>query len=126
MPTEETCIELRVPYPGSRVWVLGPGCLTGNFKKLENPFDRRYDRLPNGREQHVHLLPENDFAYEIEEVIDGKRTRRYAATLEGDPTIYRISEYGAKVYARREMPLCDVVREYPDRPSLADYKDEED
>ncbi len=126
MPTEETCIELRVVYPGSCVSVLGRGCLTGNFKKLENPFERRYERLPDGTEQHVHLLPDCDLTYEIEEVVGGKRIRWYAATLEGDNAIHRISQYGAKVYARREMPLRDVVKEYPERPNLADFHDEED
>ena len=104
MSSEEKYIELRVAYPGSCVSVLGPGCLTGNFKKLENPFDRRYDRLPDGSEQHVHLLPDDDFTYEIREVIDGKRIRWYAATLEGNPNIYRISEYGAKVYVLHGLP----------------------
>jgi hypothetical protein len=100
--------------------------LTGNFKKVENPFDRRYDRLPDGGEQHVHSLPDYDLTYEVEEVADGKRIRWYCATLEGSPNIYRISHYGAKVYARREMPLRDVVREYPEQPNLAGFHDEED
>jgi hypothetical protein len=100
--------------------------LTGNFKKLENPFLHRYDRLPDGREQHVHLLPDDDFTYEVEEVVAGQRRRWYAATLQNDPNIYRISLEGAKVYARREMPLRDVVREYPEMPNPADFKDEED
>ena len=126
MQTEETFIELRVAYPGSCVSVLGLGCLTGNFKKIENPFERRYERLPDGSEQTVHVLPDHDFTYAIEEVIDGMRTRWYAATIGGNPNIYRISEYGAKVYARREMLLRDVVREFPERPSLADFKDDDD
>ncbi|HWA95067.1 MAG TPA: hypothetical protein VG844_10750 [Terracidiphilus sp.] len=125
METEEKCIELRVSYPGAVVSVIGEGCLTGNFKKLENPFPRRYERLSDGKEQHVHMLPEYDLTYEIEEVVDGKRVRWYCATLEGSADIYRISQYGAKVYARREIPLCDVVREYPERPSLVDFQDEE-
>jgi hypothetical protein len=74
----------------------------------------------------VHLLPDHDLTYEVEEVVDGKRIRWYCATLEGDPSLHRISEYGARVYARREMPLQDVVRDYPERPNLADYKDEEE
>jgi hypothetical protein len=126
METEEKCIELRVAYPGSIVSVLGQGCLTGRFKKLENPFPRRYERLPDGKEQHVHLLPDYDLTYEVEEVVDGMRIRWYAATLEGSPDIYRTSEYGAKVYARREMSLRQVIEEYPERPNLADFKDEED
>jgi hypothetical protein len=126
MQTEEKCIELRVAYPGSRVSAIGLGCLTGNFKKLENPFLNRYERPPNGTEQHVHLLPDYDLTYEVEEVVDGKLVRWYCATLEGSPDIYRISLEGAKVYARREMALRDVVREYPERPSLADFHDEED
>ena len=126
MRIEEKCIELRVAYPGSCVSAIGLGCLTGNFKKVVNPFLGRYERLPDGREQHVHLLPDCDLTYEVEEVVGGERIRWYAATLEGDINIYRISEYGTKVYARREMQLRDVVREYPERPSLADFKDEED
>jgi hypothetical protein len=126
MQIEEKCIELRVSYPGSRVSAIGLGCLTGYFKKAENPFPHRYERLPDGTEQHVHLLPDYDLTYEIEEVIDGKLVRWYCATLEGDPNIHRISQYGAKVYARREMPLRDVVREHPEMPNLADFKLEDD
>lgn len=126
METEEKCIELRVSYPGSRVSAIGLGCLIGNFNKVENPFLHRYERLPGGREQHVHRLPNWALTYEIEEVVDGKRIRWYCATLEGELNIYRISLEGAKVYARREMPLRDVVREYLERPSLADYRDEDD
>jgi len=126
MQSEEKYIELRVAYPGSCVSVLGLGCLTGYFKKLENPFERRYERLPDGREQHVHLLPDYDLTYEIEEVIDGKRTRWYAATLEGDPNIHRISQYGAKVYARREMPLRQVIEEHPEIQPLDSTLEEDD
>lgn len=125
METDEKYIPLRVTYPGSCVSVIGEGCWTGNFKKLENPFPRRYERLHDGREQHVHQLPDWDLTYEIEEVVDGKRVRWYCATLEGSPDIYRISQYGAKVYARREMSLCDVVREYPEMPNPADFHDED-
>ena len=126
MDEQEIVIELRVAYPGSRVSVLGPGCWTGNFIKLENQFLHRYERLPSGREQHVHLLPDCDLTYEVEEVVAGERTRWYAATLEGDLNIYRISQYGAKVYARREMTLPQVIDEYPERPNLADVQDEDD
>jgi hypothetical protein len=126
MENEEKYIELRVAYPGSRVSAIGLGCLTGYFKKAENPFPRRYERLPDGREQHVYCLPICDLTYEIEEVVAGQRNRWYCATLEGDSSIHRISQYGAKVYARREMPLRDVMKEYPERPNLADFKDEED
>lgn len=86
MQTDEKVIELRVAYPGSIVSAIGEGCWTGRFKKLENPFPRRYERLPGGREQHVHLLPDWNFTYEIEETVGGKRVRWYCATLEGSPT----------------------------------------
>jgi len=125
LETDKECIELRVNYPGSRVSVLGQGCFTGKFNKALSPFPRRYERMPGGREQHVHLLPDCDLTYEIEEVVGGKRIRWYCATLEGDPTIYRISQHGAKVYARREMPLRDVVREYPEIPPLANSLEED-
>ena len=125
MEMDEKVIELRVAYPGSRVFAIGLGCLTGSFKKLENPFPRRYERLPDGTEQHVHLLPDCDLTYEVEEVVNGKLVRWYAATLEGDITIHHISLYGAKVYARREMSLRDVVREHPEIPPLANSLEED-
>lgn len=121
MENEEVVIELRVSYPGSRVSVIGRANLAGQFHKLEqerHQFPRRYERLPDGREQHVYQLPDYDLTFEIEEVIDCKPVRWFAATLEGSPDVYRISEYGANVYARREMPLRDVVREYPPMPDL--------
>jgi hypothetical protein len=121
---EERFIELRVAYPGHPyVAVLGPGCLTGKLKKLKCPFYSRRERLADGSQQQVYLLPDHDLTYEIEEVVAGQPTRWYAATLAGDPNLYRISEYGAKVYARREMTLRDVLREHPERPSLADFRD---
>jgi hypothetical protein len=126
MDSDEDCIELRVAYPGSRVFAIGNGCLTGSFKKLENPFPRRYQRLPDGTEQHMHCLPDCDLTYEIEEFIDGKLTRWYCATLEGDPTIHRINQYGAKVYARREMPLRQVIEEYPEIQPLDNTLEEDD
>jgi hypothetical protein len=79
MQTEEKYIPLRVSYPGACVSVLGQGCLTGDFKKLENQFERRYERLADGREQHVYLLPDYDLTYEVEEVVGSKRIRWYAA-----------------------------------------------
>jgi hypothetical protein len=126
MEIEEKCIELRVAYPGSIVSALSRANLAGVFSKYENQFERRYERLPGGREQHVHLLPNWDMSYEVSEVVNGERVIWYCATLEGDNNIYRISEYGAKVNARREMSLRDVVREFPERPNLADFKDEDD
>ena len=66
-------------------------------------------------------LPTFRIVFEVEEVIDGKLVRWYATTLEGDPNIHRISDYGAKVYARREMSLSDVVRECPEPPFLEGF-----
>jgi hypothetical protein len=96
MANEETFHELRVAYPGHPyVAALGPGCLTGKFKKLMNPFYSCRERLADGSQQQVHLLPDYDLTYEIQEVVAGQPTRWYAATLAGDPNLYRISEYGA-------------------------------
>lgn len=126
MQIEQDYIELRVSYPGAVVSAIGLGCLTGNFKKAKNSFLYRYDRLDDGTEQHVHCLPTCDLTYEIEEVIDGKLTRWYCATLDGDPTIHRINQYGAKLYARREMPLRQVIEEYPEIQPLDNTLEEDD
>lgn len=123
--TNEKHIELRVAYPGHPyVAVLGPRCPVYGFKRLFNPFYSRRERFDDDSQQQVHLLPDHDLTYEIEQVVNGKRMRSYVATLKGDLHLHRISRYGAEVYARREMPLRDVVREYPERPPIE--LDEED
>ena len=71
------------------------------------------------------LLPDCELTYEIEEVVDGKVLRWYAATLEGDITIHHISLYGAKVYARREMSLRRVIEEHPEIQPLANFLEED-
>ena len=126
METDEKFIELRVAYPGSLVNVLGIALPNGTLSRAMSREPRQYKRVPGVGEQTVYSLPDMDMTYEVEEFIDGKLPRWYAATLEGDPTIYRISQYGAKVYARREMPLRDVVRDHPEIPPLTDCKDEDD
>jgi hypothetical protein len=126
MQIEKDYHELRVRYPGSRVFAISLGYLTGNFNKVLSPFPKRYERLPGGREQHVHLLPDCDLTYEIEEFVDGELIRWYAATLEGDPTIHRVNQNGAKVYARREMPLRQVIVEHPEIQPLDNTLEDED
>jgi hypothetical protein len=124
MKNEENYIELRVAYPGHPyVAVLGRRSSEFGFQRIFNPFYKGRERLPDGRQEQIHHLPDANLTYEVEEVRDGKRVRRYVATLEGDPNLHRICEYGAKVYARREMPLRDVVEEYPERPSLEPTED---
>jgi len=71
-------------------------------------------------------LPAEDFAYEIQRVENGKLVQSYIATLKGDATMHRISRRGAEVYASRIQTLRQVIEEYPERPNLADFHDDED
>jgi hypothetical protein len=64
------------------------------------------------------MLPNSSLTYEIEEVRDGKRVRWYAATLEGDATIYHISRYGAQMVAREAISIRQAIREYPEMPPI--------
>jgi hypothetical protein len=119
MSSDETCIELRIAGSGHPyVAVLGGRSAAYGFERLFNPFPRRRVRLPDGRKEEIHSLPDADLTYEVEEVRDGQRVRWYAATLEGDPDIHHITRYGAEIVAKRVMSIREVIREYPEMPSL--------
>jgi hypothetical protein len=40
----------------------------------------------------------------------------YAATIEDDPKLYRISRQGAEAFAKRQMSIREVVKKFPERP----------
>jgi hypothetical protein len=127
MASEENYIELRVAYPGHPyVAVLGRRSSEYGFERIFNPFYKGREFLLDGRQEQIHHLPNASLVYEIDELRDGKRARWYAATEENDPNIYRISRYGAEVFARKQTTIREVIEQYPERPSLADFKDEED
>jgi hypothetical protein len=108
MGSQEKHIELRISHRGSPyVAVLGGRSPEYGFERIFNPFHRRCVRLLDGRQEQVHMLPNSSLTYEIEEVRDGKRVRWYAATLEGDATIYHISRYGEYP----EMPPIELEEE---------------
>lgn len=119
MNDEEKYIELRIEHRGHPyVAVLGGRCPEYAFQRIFNPFRVRIERQPDGRKQEVHHLPDADLTYEIDEPGGGKRVRWYAATVEGDSNLYRISRYGAEVFAQKAMSLRQVIREYSEKPSV--------
>lgn len=119
MKKEEGYIELRIAGSGyPYVAVLGGRSADCGFERLFNPFPRRRVRLQDGRKDEIHSLPDGDLTYEVEEMRDGKRIRWYAATIEGDKNIHRISRYGAEVFAKRLMSIRKVIEQYPEMPLL--------
>jgi hypothetical protein len=117
MQSEEKYIELRVAYPGHpHVDVLGLWCPRRGFTRLRNQFYDRHDRFPDGRQEQVHLLPSANLTYEIHEVKNGEPLTWYAATMEDDTTIYRISRQGAEILAKRLMTIRQVIEKFPERP----------
>jgi hypothetical protein len=127
MDEPEKFIELRLPCAGLRyVAYLGRRSSEYGFERAFNPFRETRIVLPDGSKEEIHHLPDEDFVYEIQRVEDGKLVQTYIATLKGDPALHPICRRGAEVYASRIQTLREVVVEYPERPSLADFKDEED
>ena len=119
MENEERFIELRVAGSGNPyVAVLGRRSTTFGFERLFNPFPRRRVRLPDGRKEEIHSLPDADLIYEVEEMRDGKRVRWYGATVAGDSNIHHISRYGAEIVAKKAMLIREVIREYSEMPPL--------
>ena len=129
MSEQEKFIELRLPCAGLRyVAVLGRRCSELGFERCFNPFRFTRIRLPDGSKEEIHHLPDGDFVHEIQRVEDGKLVYRYLASVKGNPNLHPICRRGAEVYASRIMTLHQVIEEYPEpeRPSLADYRDEEE
>ena len=119
MSSEEKSIELRISHSGNPyVAVLGGHCPKFGFQRIFNPFPRRCVRLPDGRKDEIHSLPDATLTYEVEEVRHGQRIRSYVATVEGDPNVYRISRAGAELLARKAMPIRRVIDEYPEMPLI--------
>ena len=60
----------------------------------------------------IHHLPDEDNIYEIDQVLDGRRLRWYAATLQGDPKLHRIRKFGAKLVAQKRMSIRQVIETF--------------
>jgi len=112
-------IELRLRCPGIRyVALLGPRSEEYGFERIFNPFRVGREYLPDGSKEEVHHLPNEDWVYEVQRAEDGKLVQRYFATLKNDPTLHRISRYGAQMFAGRRMPLHKVIEEHPEMPPI--------
>jgi hypothetical protein len=117
--SNENHIELRLPGSGwPYVAVLGGTCPRYGIERIFDPFRLRCEYLPSGQKEVIHLLPDADLTYEVEEVRDGKRLRWYAATVAGDPQIHRISRYGAELVARKRISIPQAVHEFPEMPKI--------
>jgi hypothetical protein len=117
MRDEENYIELRLVYVGHPcVYVLGPWSPQRGLARLRNQFLDRYEHLPDGRFEQVHLLPSANLTYQIHEVQKRERLTWYAATMESDPRLYRISRQGAEAFAKRLMNIRQVIETFPERP----------
>ena len=57
---------------------------------------------------------------------DGKLVQRYIATLKGDPALHPICRRGAEVFASKIQTLRQVIEEYPERPPLEDFLEEDE
>jgi hypothetical protein len=116
MKVEEKYIELRINGSGlPYVAILGKRHPKFVFERLFNNLPRRRERLPDGRKDEIHLLLDADLTYEIVEKKNGRWVTWYAATLEDDCGIHRISRLGAEKRADRLMTVREVVAEYPER-----------
>jgi hypothetical protein len=127
MNEQEKFIELRLPCAGLRyVAYLGRRSGEYGFERSFNPFRVGRVRLADGSKEEIHYLPTECMVHEIQRVEDGRLKQRYIATLKSDSNLHPISRRGAEVFASRIQTLRQVIEEYPERPNLADFRDEED
>jgi hypothetical protein len=127
MNEQEKFIELRLPCAGLRyVAYLGRRSGEYGFERSFNPFRVGRVRLPDGSKEEIHHLPDEDLVHEIQRVEDGKLVQRYIATLKGDPALHPICRRGAEVFASKIQTLRQVIEEYPERPPLEDFLEEDE
>lgn len=126
MSRDEKHIELRVSHRGGPyVAVLGGRHPEFGFERLFNPFRCYVVRHEDGSKEEIHHLPDANLVYEIDEYRDGKRVRWYAASIEGNQTLHRISRYGAEMVSKKRISVRRAIREYPERPELDSVEDED-
>lgn len=127
MSEQERFIELRLGVKGLHyVALLGRRSTQFGFQRSFNPFRFTRIRLEDGSKVEIHHLPDEDSVHEVRRVENGKLVQEYLATLKGSAVLHPISRRGAEVFASRIQPLREVIEEYPVRPNLADFHDEED
>jgi hypothetical protein len=119
MKRNESFIELRVSASGGPwVAVLGGRCPVYGFQRLFNQFRVGCQRMPDGKKVEIHHLPCENFTYEIEQLVNGKRIRSYVATLNDDTKLYHISRHGALMVAQQAMSIREVICECPEMPPI--------
>ena len=127
MSEEEKFIELRLGVKGlHHVALLGVRSTQYGFQRLFNPFRFTRIRLEDGSKVEIHHLPNEDFVHEVQRVESGNLVQEYFATMKGSSVLHPISRRGAEIFASRIQPLREVIEEYPVRPNLADFHDEEE
>jgi hypothetical protein len=104
-------VELRLHYPGHPyAAILGSLDRRFGFERIIDPFYHRRDLLADGSWEQVHRLPCIDLTYEVEDVRDGKRTRSYVATLEGQTALFQITRAGAEAVAGGRISIRELAR----------------
>lgn len=105
-------IELRVAHKGHPyVALLGRRDKRFGFQRI---FDLYYDRrefLSDGRQEQVHHLPLADFVYEVEEVKEGRRTRRYIATCTAG-TVHDLSLSEVEAIADGRLTVSEAISKH--------------
>lgn len=116
MSSEEKHIELRLPLRGlPYVALLIAACPRYGFERAFDVFRLGAERREDGSVEVIHRLPDEDNVYEIDQVLDGRRLRWYAATAQGDPVLHRIRKFGAKLFVQKRMTIQQVLETFPER-----------
>ena len=114
----EQYIELRVSYPGHPYVALIDGLDVRcdlNRVWIGDWLYHHRDFLPDGRQEQVYRLLQVDAIYEVGEKRDGRRTCRYVATRDGDPTLYSILRHEVEAVASKKTTVSELIRrKYPD------------
>lgn len=118
MNSDGKYIELRLPLRGLPYCALLVGeCPRYGFQRVFNMFRVGAERRKDGSVEVIYHLPDEDNVYEIDQLLDGRRLRWYAATAQGDSVLHRIRKFGAKLVAQKRMTVQQVLETFTEWPT---------
>jgi hypothetical protein len=108
-------VELRVVYPGYPYVAL----ITGVDRKyglrrefMNELYDRR-ERLEDGTQFQIFRLPTYKSAvFEVQELVNGRKQRRYVAVLKGHPQLYQVSLSLTELVAAGKLSVEAAIQRF--------------
>jgi hypothetical protein len=108
-------VELRVVYPGYPYLALIAGVdkKYGFQRVFTNDLYDRRERLEDGTQFQIFRLPTYKSAvFEVQELVNGRKKRRYVAVLKGHPQLYQVSLSLTELVAAGKLSVEAAIQRF--------------